>query len=269
MYSRSWAGGRISFQPRIGLRWHCCAVVNTVTSQREITVFVVSALGGAPPGDTPVPREILIHNKALRDNRKTNILSGTKRILVTRVASATSINYHSSVNVRDFWVIFHQVGVFARNDLNTSHQQLPWVNLLCYVGLSVQDVHPAAQSLQIVQFYFWMNEGPSFKNSERLQHLRIPALMKSYPKHLQTINTKHAAVDDLWPLQQAESKSGQEGGGGQEIQTTCLRSLTNLPLFTLTACHFVKNKARQRRFNTPCEVRLKHTQMSDLNKFDK
>lgn len=89
-------------------------MVNTVTSQREITVFVVSALGGAPLGDTPVPREILIHNKALRDNRKTNILSGTKRILVTRVASATSINYHSSVNVRDFWVIFHQVGVFAR-----------------------------------------------------------------------------------------------------------------------------------------------------------
>lgn len=56
-----------------------------------------------------------------------------------------------------------------------------------------------------------MNEGPSFKNSERLQHLRIPALMKNYPKRLQTINGKHAAVDDLWPLQRAESKSGREG----------------------------------------------------------
>lgn len=158
-------GGGISFQPWIGLRWHCCAVVNTVTSQREITVFVVSALGGAPPGDTPVPREILIHNKALRDNRKTNILSGTKRILVTRIANATSINQRRIVNVRDFWVVF-------------------------------QDVHPAAQSLQMVQFYFWMNKGPSFKNSERLPHLRIPALMKNYLKHLQIINAKQATFDN-------------------------------------------------------------------------
>lgn len=155
------------------------------------------------------------------------------------------------------------------------------MNLLCAccVGWSVRYVHPAAQSLHMVQFYIWMNEGPSFKNSERLKHLHLPALMKNYPKHLQTINAMHAVVDDLWPSQQAESKSGREGrgrmGGGrqhfavwQESQTKGLWSLTNL-LFTLTACHFVKNKARQRRFNAPREVRLKHTQMSDLNKFDK
>lgn len=77
----------------------------TPSPHSERLPYVVSALGGAPPGDTPVPREIRIHNKALRDNRKTNILSGTKTILLTRIANATSISYHSSVNVRDFWVM--------------------------------------------------------------------------------------------------------------------------------------------------------------------